>query len=250
MDLHDDRASLSERDLGEQERNELTAGAARPMPVFQVRPGTINGLPWGEYVAREYVAPHRIGLYDVGGGDSSCGLIVPASSGYLWLQQTSGLLCTQRDLEGIYVGCCMDTRDDREAAEAYRAAHPEEVAATEAWFRERMPELAAFREAYAASDRPLGVTAEEADQLDALLREARLPLSIARESLERITEAWVWVRVASDVTNWEHEFAHQSAAARAETEAMALPTSVGYRFQTMLAALAGMNAVLTWENCD
>lgn len=55
------------------------------MPAFEVRPGTINGLPWGAHVAREYAAPRRIGLYDVG-GDSNCGLIVPAPSGYTWRQ--------------------------------------------------------------------------------------------------------------------------------------------------------------------
>lgn len=155
-------------------------------------------------MAREYAAPRRIGLHDVGGGGSYCGLIVPAPSGYTWRQQTSGLLCTQHDLEGIYVpfpgtalareleglhvGCCMDTRDDHEAAEAYRAAHPDEGAATEAWMRERMPELATLREAYAALDRPLGITPEEADQLDAVLRDVWLPLSAVPGRLERSTE--------------------------------------------------------------
>jgi hypothetical protein len=218
---------------------------------------------WGEYVAREYAAPHRIALYDAGGGGLYCGLIAPAPSGYLWCQQTSGLLCTQRDLEGIYVplpdsnlaqhlveldiGCCTDTRDDREAAETYRASHPDEVAAGEAWIREHMPELAAVRDAFAAEDRPLGITAEEADQLDALLREVRLPLSVARERMERSTEAWVWVRVASDVATWEHEFARAQILQQGASTSHTLN---GYRFQWMLAALAGTEAVLTWENCD
>lgn len=141
----------------------------------------------------------------------------------------------------------MDTRDDHEAAEAYRAAHPEEVAATDAWIHEKMPELAALRDAYAASDRTLGITVEEVDELDAVLREARLPISVARDQLERSTEAWVWVRVAGDVAAWEHGFVHRPNSLN-DTAGLLKPT--GGRFQTMLAALAGTGAVLTWENCD
>ncbi len=226
--------------------------------------GTINGLPWGEYLARAYAAPHRIALCEVGGGEPYAGLIAPAPSGYRWQQQTSGLLCAQRELEGIYlplpdptlarelealhVGCCDDTLDDREANDAYRAAHPEEVAQTEARIREHWPAIAALHEALAAADRPLGITAEEADQVDALLREARLPLRVARERLQRSTEAWVWVRVAGAVAAWDHEFA--LGPTTAEGHRGALPAPTGYRFQWLLAALADTEAVLTWENCD
>lgn len=56
--------------------------------------------------------------------------------------------------------------------------------------------------------------------------------------------------VAGDVPAWEHEFAYLSAAG-AETEAIAPPTPICYRFQTMLATLAGIDAALTtWDNCD
>jgi hypothetical protein len=226
--------------------------------------GTIDGLRWGEYLAREYAAPRRIALYDVGGGEPYAGLIVPAPSGFRWRQQTGGLLCSQRDLEGIYlplpdptlargleglhVGCCDDTLDDREAGEAYRAAHPEEVARSDAWYREHWPALADLWDALAAEDRPLGIAAEEADHVDELLRSARLPLRVARERLERSTEAWVWVHVAGDVTTWGHEYAREPTASDGEAGASRGPT--GYRFQWLLAALAGAEAVLTWENCD
>ena len=226
-----------------------------------------SGPTWGEQLVQEYAAPHRIALYDVGGGEPYCGLIAPAPSGYLWRQQTSGMLCAQRDLEGIYlpipdhdlgqnlealhVGCCMDTRDDWEASEAYRTAHPEEVAASEAWTREHMPELAAIQDALVSADRPRGITVEEADQLDALLRAARLPLSVARDRLERSTEAWVWVRVADDVGEWEHEYAYRYAQVPGDNaSAPPSPPPTSYRFQWMFAALAGIDAVLTWQNCD
>jgi len=235
------------------------SSASRPGTI-----GTINGLPWGEYLVREYATPRRIALYDVGGGGSYAGLIAPAPSGYRLRQQTSGMMCAQRELEGLYlplpdptlasdlealhVGCCSDTLDDREASDAYRAGHPEEVAQAEAAIRERWPELAAVHAALAAVDRPLGITAEEADQLDALLQEARLPLHVARERLQRSTEAWVWVRIAGNVATWEHEFAGGVAPADDHTGALGAPT--GYRWQWMLAALADTEAVLTWENCD
>ncbi len=199
----------------------------------------------------------------MGAGDPYCGLIAPAPSGYLWRQQTSGILCAQRDLEGIYVpipdrdlaqqleelhvGCCMDTRDDWEAGEAYRAARPEEVAASEAWTREHMPELAAIQDALATADRPRGIDSDEADQLDALLRKAQLPLSVARDKLERSTEAWVWVRVAGNVAAWGQEY---TAATAQVGDASTPPPATSYRFQWMFAALAGREAVLTWENCD
>lgn len=245
---------------GQQEAPEV---AGDPTASTEPRRRAISDPTWGERLVQEYAAPHRIALYDMGGGSAYCGLIVPAPSGYLWRQQTSGMLCAQRDLEGIYlpipdpelaqnleslhVGCCMDTLDDWEAGEAYRAAHPEEVAAREAWTREHMPELAALQDALATADRPRGIDAEEADQLDALLREARLPLSVARDRLERSTEAWVWVRVADDVASWEHEYAF--AHARGANEPSGRPPTA-YRFQWMLAALAGTDAVLTWQNCD
>lgn len=250
MDRHEERTSP-----GRIDQDEGAQSAPNPPTAEQRRPGTINGLSWGEYAAREYAAPHRIALYEVGGDEPYCGLIAPAPSGYLWRQQTSGLLCAQRDLEGIYLpipdrdlarkleslhpGCCMDTRDDWEAGEAYRAAHPEQVAASDAWRRERMPELAAIQDALATENRPRGIDGEEADQLDALLWDTSLPLSVARDRLERSTEAWVWVRVADDVAAW-------TPAGDANTP----PAPTGYRFQWMFAALAGSQAVLTWQNCD
>jgi len=248
-----------ERGRDEEETAPLGDAAARPA----ARPGTINGLPWGEYLAREYAAPRRIAHYDVGGGAPYAGLIAPAPGGYRWRQQTSGILCAQRELGGIYlplpdptlarglaslhVGCCSETRDDQEARDAYRAAHPDEVAATAARMREHRPDLAALQESFAAAGRPLGITPGEADRLDALLRGARLPLRVGRERLERGAEAWVWVRVAGDVATWEHEFAYHGAAP-SDDDTGATPT--GYRLQWLLAALAGTEAVLTWENCD
>ena len=116
-----------------------------------------------------------LGSIDVGGGASYCGLIVPAPSGYLIRQQTSGMLCTQRELEGMYVplpsyelardlegldvGCCTLTLDDFEAGEAYRAEHAEEVARNDAWAREHRPELAALWDAIAAQPRTYGLSA-------------------------------------------------------------------------------------------
>lgn len=248
MDGHEKRTSL-----GRAEQDGELEAPANPAAPTEPRPRAASGPTWGERLVQEYAAPHRIALYDIGGGAPYCGLIVPAPSGYLWRQQTSGMLCAQRDLEGIYlpipdrdlaqnleslhVGCCMDTRDDWEAGEAYRAAHPEEAAASEAWTREHMPALAALQDALATADRPRGIDGEEADQLDALLRGARLPLSVARDKLERSTEAWVWVRVAGNVGEWEHEYAKTL-------------TPRSYRFQWMFAALAGTEAVLTWQNCD
>lgn len=257
MDRHEERTSPERI-----EQVEELQSAPNPAAAEQQR-RAVSEPTWGERLVREYVATHRIALYDVGGGDPYCGLIVPAPSGYLWRQQTSGMLCAQRDLEGMYVpipdrdlaqslealhaGCCMDTRDDWEVGEAYRAAHAEEVAASEAWTREHMPALAAIQDALGSADRPRGIDAEEADQLDALLRAARLPFSVARDKLERSTEAWVWVRVADDVAAWTHEYTSALAPA-GETSTPPPPTS--YRFQWMFAALAGADAVLTWQNCD
>lgn len=240
-----------------------SASSARHAAPDPVEPGTINGMPWGKYLEQEYAIPRRIALIELEVGGTYCGLIAPASSGYLWRQQTSGLLCTQREMEGIYLplpdpvlaqnlvrldaGCCMDTRDDREADAAYRAAHREQVAAAEALLRERHPELAALRAAYAAEDRPLGLTTHEADAIDLLLREAHLPLSVARERLERSTEAWVWVRVASDVASWPREFSPSSDSAGRSGSAW---VHTGYRCQPLLAALSGTMVILTWTNCD
>ena len=229
--------------------SEEQADATPVTDLTQLPPaGTINGMSWGEYTQRQYAEPHRIGLYDVGGGAPYCGLIVPAPSGYLIMQQTTGMLCTQRELEGMYVplpshelarglesldvGCCTDTLDDFEAGEAYRAEHAEEVARNDAWAREHHPELAALWDAMAVRPRSYGLSLEEANQLDELLRQERVPLSVDRERLQRSTEAWVWVRVAGNVANWENQYRD------------------GFHFQWLLAALSGHEAVLTWENCD
>ncbi len=244
-------------------RNDRTESAASAEETTKARAHAGSALTWGERLVQEYAAPRSIALYDVGGGEPYCGLIAPAPSGYLWRQQTSGMLCAQRDLEGIYlpipdhdlahnleslhVGCCMDTRDDWEAGEAYRAAHPEQAAASDAWTREHMPELAAIQDALGSADRPRGIDSEEAGQLDALLHATRLPLSVARDKLERGTEAWVWVRVADDVATWTNEYA---AALAPVGDAAASPRTTSYRFQWMFAALAGTEAVLTWQNCD
>lgn len=244
-------------------RSEQDTESASPASAAEPRRAVGHEPTWGERLVQEYAAPHRIALYDVGAGMPYCGLIVPAPSGYLWHQQVGGMLCTHRDLEGIYlpipdhdlgqnleslhVGCCTYTLDDWEASEAYRAAHPAGVAASDAWTREHMPELAAIQDALATADRPLGMDADEADQLNDLLRAARLPLSVVRDRLERSTEAWVWVRIAGDVAAWEHEYAY----ARAPKDEASVPRPpTGYRFQWMLAALAGTEVVLTWENCD
>jgi len=220
-------------------------------------------LRWGEYLAREYTAARRIALYHIGGGKPCCGLIVPTPSGYWWRQQTSGMLCRQRELEGfslpipdadlaqgleaLHPGCSLDTLDDREVSAASAEAHPEEVAEQRAWTRAHQPELAALEEALAAQDRPLGLTREEADGLARLLQGARLPLVVDRDQLARSTEAWVWVLVAGAVGEWEREVLPVADAT--------LPGGVryertGYRFAWSFAALAGSSAVLTWQNCD
>ena len=158
------------------------------------------------------------------------------------------MLCTQRELEGMYVplpsyelardlegldvGCCTLTLDDFEAGEAYRAEHAEEVARNDAWVHEHRPELAALWDAIAAQPRTYGLSPEEADQLDEMLRSERVPLSVDRQRLQRSTEAWVWVHVADNVVTWENTYRG------------------GYKFQWLLAALAGKEAVLTWQNCD
>jgi hypothetical protein len=250
-------SSRGERPTGAQEPP--ARGTFPPLPA----PGTINGLAWGEYLAREYAASKRIALYEMGGGKPFCGLIVPAPSGFHWRQQTSGLMCTQRELEGLYLpipdadlaqelealhpGCSLDTLDDREASAAYVAAHPDETARNRAWMREHHPELAALQERLASEDRPLGLAREEADSIDRLLRAACLPLAVDVDRLARSTEAWVWVVVAGDVARWEPEF-------RPVPDATVLGGTryqrVGFRFASSFAALAGSSAVMTWPNCD
>lgn len=217
--------------------------AAHPSPA-----GTYDGLPWGEHLTQEYADPHRIALEEVGGGRPYCGLIVPASSGYRIVQKTGGLGITYRELEGLYVplpspdlaydlgildaGCGAATLDDDEHEEAYRAAHADEVAKDKAWVRERHWGLAVLRKEGAARELQRGITSEQANQLDHLLQRESVPLSVDHEKLARSTEAWVWVRIAGNVRSWKYEYRG------------------GYRFQGLLAALSGRDAILTWKNCD
>jgi hypothetical protein len=159
-------------------------------------------------------------------------LILPCESGVIFEQQVAGNRCDHRKVEGILLP--HPALQNPYVAKALEAIHPG-----------------------CCSE----VTFDEACKVDDMLKMQHIPIDVIKERRKESTEAWMHVCVSAKDIQWPfiHGRSETSSYMRfakklnPDITEQEVEKALDWRVFVdthMLADFAGMEAILTWENCD